>query len=197
MAMNRDIPLIFLLFLVYFNAFASCYAPVDVIQDDKARQIHEIDSLNILAYTILLTMTVLTIWLFKTRRARYLHETGLAIIYGLIVGAILRYVGDTKTKYTHVRVTPDNHSITGNETAPWDSVWVPFTVSEKSGLHNRTYVYVFRGELAPTSHEVSQKATFDPEIFFNIILPPIIFNAGYSLKRRFFFRNLGKHSLRL
>jgi len=27
------------------------------------------------------------------------------------------------------------------------------------------------------------KATFDPEIFFNIILPPIIFNAGYQMKR--------------
>jgi len=27
------------------------------------------------------------------------------------------------------------------------------------------------------------QATFDPEIFFNIILPPIIFNAGYQMKR--------------
>ncbi|XP_053207171.1 sodium/hydrogen exchanger 9-like isoform X1 [Panonychus citri] len=166
------------------------YAPVDIIQDDKARQIHELDSMNILAYTLLLILTVLTIWLFKTRRARYLHETGLAVIYGLIVGCIIRYVGDAKANYSHVRVAP-SQQVTGNETAPWDSVWLPFTVAEKSGPKNKTYVYVFRGELANTAHEISQKATFDPEIFFNIILPPIILNAGYSLKRRFFFRNLG------
>ncbi|RWS17010.1 sodium/hydrogen exchanger 7-like protein [Dinothrombium tinctorium] len=177
------------------------YAPVDVKLDEKARQLHKIDSLNILAYTVLLTLTVLTIWLFKRRRARYLHETGLAIFYGLIVGAIIKYVGDSQAEYTLLRVQPisdsrNNKSMASN--IPPDSVSVPLVIADKSQnrTSNHTYLYVFRGELVnyaqgAGSQYISQKATFDPEIFFNIILPPIILNAGYSLKRRFFFRNLG------
>jgi len=30
------------------------------------------------------------------------------------------------------------------------------------------------------------QATFDPEVFFNVILPPIIFNAGFSMKKVLF-----------
>ena len=34
--------------------------------------------------------------------------------------------------------------------------------------------------------DFQEKATFDPEIFFNFLLPPIIFYAGYSMKRVIF-----------
>jgi hypothetical protein len=40
---------------------------------------------------------------------------------------------------------------------------------------------------------LSFKAAFDPEIFFSMVLPPIIFNAGYTLQQKHFFRNLGKY----
>ena len=51
-------------------------------QDMRVGYIHKIDSLHLLIFTLLLILVVLTIWLFKHKRFPYIHETGLAIIYG-------------------------------------------------------------------------------------------------------------------
>lgn len=70
-------------FLVIFSLISLCNGEAtDIELDAKATQNHRIDSLNLLLYTFLLTLTVLTIWLFKHRRVSWLHETGLAVIYG-------------------------------------------------------------------------------------------------------------------
>ena len=54
------------------------------------------------------------------------------------------------------------------------------------------FVYIYKEPLKKGVLDyVKQKATFDPEIFFNFLLPPIIFNAGYSMKRKSFFKNFG------
>ncbi|XP_029709112.1 sodium/hydrogen exchanger 7 isoform X2 [Aedes albopictus] len=173
-----------------------CYGEsTDIELDAKANKLHQIDSLNLLLYTFLLTLTVLTIWLFKHRRVSWLHETGLAVIYGLIVGAIIRYAG-TKTPIIHLSVEPEPDA-KFNQSLPPDSLWLVFPGKLPNEANtptraNKTYSYSFRGEVAKLEeNEIDLKATFDPEIFFNIILPPIIFHAGYSLKRKYFFRNLG------
>ncbi|XP_037780939.1 sodium/hydrogen exchanger 7-like [Penaeus monodon] len=161
----------------------------DLEIDEKYQNTHRIDSLNILLYTFLLILTVVTIWIFKYRRARYLHETGLAVIYGLIVGAILRYSGDN-TPVSHMVVDPKEPQTYYGD-APPDTLWLKYG-GNINASQNRTYAYSFRGEIPESlEDEIVQKATFDPEIFFNILLPPIIFSAGYSLKRRHFFKNLG------
>lgn len=179
-------------FLAFLVAVCRASAPMDIKMDEKAHSIHRVDTVNILVYTFLLILTVCIIWLFKRRRARFLHETGLAIIFGLIVGAIVRYASE-ETEMSHVRVVPVQGS-NYSDAVPPDNVFVMLEVarSEIGHKENKTYAYTFQGEVTDVeSKKLNQKATFDPEIFFNIILPPIIFNAGYSLKRKFFFRNLG------
>lgn len=71
------------LFIVLVSYVCFCNgAASDIELDAKAQSTHRLDSLNLLSYTLLLILTVLTIWLFKHRRVSFLHETGLAVIYG-------------------------------------------------------------------------------------------------------------------
>ncbi|XP_048449878.1 sodium/hydrogen exchanger 9-like, partial [Rhincodon typus] len=57
----------------------------------NAADSHRQESVQLLIFNFLLILTLLTIWLFKHRRVRFLHETGGAMFYGLIMGLILRY----------------------------------------------------------------------------------------------------------
>ncbi|XP_012942266.1 sodium/hydrogen exchanger 9 [Aplysia californica] len=152
---------------------------------------HRTDSLTILMLLGLLLMTILTVWLFKHRRFRFVHETGLSLIYGLIVGAIIRY---TSTATHPPRV---NATLTANESYysmdPPDILSVYLNRSNTSTGPPDTIVYVFKGTvIAPLQEPPLERAvTFSPELFFNVMLPVIIFEAGYSMKKRHFFKNLG------
>ncbi|XP_056269854.1 sodium/hydrogen exchanger 7-like [Pseudoliparis swirei] len=155
----------------------------ELATEKEAEESHRQDSVNLLTFILLLTLTILTIWLFKHRRVRFLHETGLGMIYGLLVGVILRY-GIPATSFHHK--TPPSCSL---KEGPVSTVLL--------NISGKFFEYTLKGEINSREiHNVEQndmlrKVTFDPEVFFNILLPPIIFHAGYSLKQRHFFRNLG------
>uniref|UniRef100_A0AAR2KZQ4 Sodium/hydrogen exchanger n=1 Tax=Pygocentrus nattereri TaxID=42514 RepID=A0AAR2KZQ4_PYGNA len=155
----------------------------ELATEKEAEESHRQDSVSLLTFILLLTLTILTIWLFKHRRVRFLHETGLAMIYGLLVGVILRY-GIPSTSYH-------------NKTPPSCSLKEGPVSTLLLNVSGKFFEYTLKGEINSREiHNVEQndmlrKVTFDPEVFFNILLPPIIFHAGYSLKKRHFFRNLG------
>ncbi|XP_056625700.1 sodium/hydrogen exchanger 6a [Triplophysa dalaica] len=154
----------------------------NIVTEKKAEESHRQDSADLLIFILLLTLTILTIWLFKHRRFRFLHETGLAMIYGLLVGVVLRYG-------IHVPSGMGNVTLSCNVNASPATLLV--------NVSGKFYEYTLKGEIGASEindikdNEMLRKVTFDPEVFFNILLPPIIFHAGYSLKRRHFFRNLG------
>ncbi|XP_061691729.1 sodium/hydrogen exchanger 6a [Syngnathoides biaculeatus] len=154
----------------------------NIVTEKKAEESHRQDSADLLIFILLLTLTILTIWLFKHRRFRFLHETGLAMIYGLLVGVVLRYG-------VHVPRDVSNVTLSCHVNAS------PATLLVQS--RGKFYEYTLKGEISASEvddvqdNEMLRKVTFDPEVFFNILLPPIIFHAGYSLKRRHFFRNMG------
>uniref|UniRef100_A0A672FIW2 Sodium/hydrogen exchanger n=1 Tax=Salarias fasciatus TaxID=181472 RepID=A0A672FIW2_SALFA len=154
----------------------------NVATERLAEESHRQDSANLLIFIMLLTLTILTIWLFKHRRFRFLHETGLAMIYGLLVGVILRFG-------IHVPQSMSDVTLSCAVNASPATLLV--------NVSGRFYEYTLKGEVSRSKgHQVQddemlRKVTFDPEVFFNILLPPIIFHAGYSLKRRHFFRNIG------
>ncbi|XP_078420352.1 sodium/hydrogen exchanger 9-like [Cetorhinus maximus] len=144
---------------------------------------HRQDSAQLLIFNFLLILTLLTIWLFKHRRVRFLHETGGAMFYGLIMGLILRYAIPSPD--------PENSIVHNCE----DVTKSPGTLL--LNITDRLYEYEYKREIDKHNvnnrqgNEILRKVTFDSEIFFNVLLPPIIFYAGYSLKKRQFFRNLG------
>ncbi|VDN98351.1 unnamed protein product [Rodentolepis nana] len=158
---------------------------------DRIEHEHRLDNLYMLTYTCLMAATVLTIWLFKHRRFRYIHETGLAVIYGLIVGAIFKYGVSERTVSTHVcNLTPTVTNGTNcTVLLPPERAILNLTVLHPEAA-SRFYHYSleFESEGTISSH---YRMTFNPEIFFNVLLPPIIFAAGYSMKRKHFFSNFG------
>ncbi|CAH8458449.1 unnamed protein product [Schistosoma intercalatum] len=160
--------------------------------EQRLQNDHRMDNLILLVYVVLLTLSVITIWAFKHRRFRYIHETGLSVVYGLAVGLILRYAikSSNYTMEMHVFSRKNDEACGGR--LPPERLIIEFPVRDQYGKFNLSMSFRYKFEQQSDFNSlINNKATFDPEFFFNVLLPPIIFSAGYSMKRGYFFKNIG------
>ena len=186
---------------VFSSLFVMAFAnKLDARVDERKRLNHVIDSLDLLIYTCLLILTIVTYWVFKQRRLRFIHESGLAVIYGLVIGFFLRIIG-TERPFESIGVVPEVQALFGDRMSgkvteiPPDEVILKMNISvpdEDSRFQEKAYSYAFKSESSDSiGNALRERATFNPELFFYILLPPIIFHAGYSMRKKHFFANFG------
>ncbi|KAL4616831.1 sodium/hydrogen exchanger 9-like [Arapaima gigas] len=154
-------------------------------------------SAELLLLTVTLSASVLTACLVRTARARrgpglrrfppplLLQESGVVLLYGerLVLGLILKIAASPWTSGSE-----EVHDCMNLNRTP------PFLLFNITGhVHQYQHLREVRGpdEQSEPLNSVLHKLTFNPEIFFNLFLPPIIFHGAYRLNQRLFFSNIG------
>ncbi|XP_046879452.1 sodium/hydrogen exchanger 9-like [Hypomesus transpacificus] len=144
---------------------------------------HRQDSVMLLSLNALLIVSILSMWWLKQRQFRCTHVSGVAMLYGMVLGAIMKSVD-----FVYRDEPMEVYACVGLNNTP-----LTLTVNVTSHVHHYKHV----GEVNFLEGQGSSlitdlyKMTFDPEVLFNLFLPPIIFHGAYCLNQRRFIDNLG------
>ena len=119
----------------------------------------------------LLAILVLTDYVVSKSRlaSRFIHSSTLAMFLGLIVGGIV-YAVDHREVCTSAAAVARRAAHSASRLRP------------RSLTHTHT---------RRSRPRTVQALKFDPDIFFLYLLPPIIYDTAYKMKRGAFFKNIG------
>ncbi|XP_029955547.1 sodium/hydrogen exchanger 9-like isoform X1 [Salarias fasciatus] len=138
-----------------------------------------------LAALALALITILSVWKLKQFRFKLMNETGGAMLYGMLLGFAVRCLHSGE----HMgNIESECMCQTRNST--------PHILIVNTTSHGHCYRHVGKINqscpLISTPHTFGLlQETFDPEVLFNLFLPPIIFYGAYTLNQKRFFENLG------
>uniref|UniRef100_A0A3Q3W0M1 Cation/H+ exchanger transmembrane domain-containing protein n=1 Tax=Mola mola TaxID=94237 RepID=A0A3Q3W0M1_MOLML len=129
----------------------------------KAWKKASLDSSASLVFTAvgLALISILSVWKLKQFKYRFAHETGGAMFYGKYTSWTHKTKGKVELSYYLIIFI-----IIYNQSPP-------------------------TGALSPTQALCLLQENFDPQVLFNLFLPPIIFHGAYTLNQKRFMRNLG------
>lgn len=144
-------------------------------KEDEMENIYKIDSLSMLIFIILLIINVFMIWFFKIWRFEFFYEIGVVMIFGVVVGVIIKYFESCSQRKLLV-VKLKN---CGNIIIVLKNVFVNINGIEYLymliGICFLFYIFLF-----DEGNEIEFKFFFNLEIFFYVFFFLIIFYVGYS-----------------
>ncbi|XP_034003232.1 LOW QUALITY PROTEIN: sodium/hydrogen exchanger 9-like [Trematomus bernacchii] len=146
----------------------------------KMEQRQENTTLILLSATSLALLTILTVWKSKQCKYRLLNETGGAMFYGMLVGLTVKFLSFYRGENLDNMEALCNCS--GLNITPH---FLPVNITSQSPRNVRK---VSDGVPALSTPHME---TFDPEVLFNLFLPPIIFHGAYTLNQKRLIGNLG------
>ncbi|XP_015237211.1 PREDICTED: sodium/hydrogen exchanger 9-like, partial [Cyprinodon variegatus] len=139
-------------------------------------------ALFVLSAVALALITILTVWRLKQFKYRVINETGGAMFYGVFLGLAVKYLWLDGEE--HLENMADVCSCHGLNSTPR-------VIMVNTSSQGHCYARIRKMGQRCSQLSSTHTATLDPEVLFNLFLPPIIFFGAYTLNQRRFIDNLG------
>lgn len=146
--------------------------------DEMAEQRHVFSSGVLMIFLVPIICLIWCKIVLRYFHIGFLTESGISMIIGILIGLILK---------SYEVKTEGSSTLSINTTASKPPEFIELTMNKISLL------YGFKGEKSKgkDNNEFTDKAMFDPEIFMYVLLPPIMFNTGLHIPKKYFIRNFG------